>query len=180
MRNQPLLNRCVHKRRKIKDTFLCSVTQQCWPCITPGSSRPASWTPPRSKFAARSPASISRPPADSSRRGVLRGDPFSPGRILLAVVRLRSARRVDIVETRRRGFQPRLRGPPRTALGRLFRRRFTDDVAILLGRRGRRGLLGVALSYEPLALRSLAEPPDRRRGDLRGWIRHGYASSPLN
>src|SRR6266516_6174355 len=28
MRNQPLLNRCVHKRRKIKDTFLCRVTQQ--------------------------------------------------------------------------------------------------------------------------------------------------------
>jgi hypothetical protein len=28
MRNQPLLNRCVHKRRKIKDTFLCRVAQQ--------------------------------------------------------------------------------------------------------------------------------------------------------
>src|SRR5436190_12728910 len=28
MRNEPLLNRCVHKRWKIKDTFLCSVTQQ--------------------------------------------------------------------------------------------------------------------------------------------------------
>src|SRR5215510_16154521 len=28
MRNQPLLNRCVYKRRKIKDAFLCRVTQQ--------------------------------------------------------------------------------------------------------------------------------------------------------
>src|SRR5215472_9539021 len=28
MRNQPLLNGCVQKRRKIKHTFLCRVTQQ--------------------------------------------------------------------------------------------------------------------------------------------------------
>src|SRR5437762_555784 len=28
MRNQPLLNRCVHKCRKIKYTFLCRITQQ--------------------------------------------------------------------------------------------------------------------------------------------------------
>src|SRR2546422_7629577 len=28
MRDEPLLNRSVHKRRKIKDRFLCRVTQQ--------------------------------------------------------------------------------------------------------------------------------------------------------
>src|SRR4051812_24007580 len=53
MRNQPLLNWCVHKRWKIKNTFLCRVTQQTFGQLTALERR--SWKEDRPDTPAHAP-----------------------------------------------------------------------------------------------------------------------------